>query len=699
MLRERTKSFLPLEKRVVNTKSPDQEETSKQYALDTVKADTDEFHEAITKSVIKPADPKAAEEAHAQARSVLASAGALPENEFDSEFADYHRGVLAMQSKKPEEAEAIWKKLLARPKEERHYRSVWATFMLGKLGLSTESKDTTKWFQQCRALAKDGFADALGLAADSYGWEAKAELDADHREEAAKLYLTQLAIGDDTALISLKALIPDRGVIEGTMSFDENAQPISPDDARSASAADKLNASIEKALISSAKTPTLRWLQTSHVLATETTLDWVYQTAETDSSGTDKAPMNRCQRWLAALKAAGIKDVQDADRLGWVAYTSGDYAPAKEWLKLCPAATGMSRWLEAKLLRRDGKLDASIKAMQQSVNLLSKEDAAAPSPAATNEALYDNGHTKLHSARADLATLHLSHADFVEALAQFAQTDLTDDMAYVAELLLSADELKKFVDKEFPPSKKKTDAQRNVGEPDQDPDNFFRDLLGRRLVREDRYDEARNYLSPKTLPYLDDYVIALKKAADLKLPKSDRARAYFHAACVLTQNGQDLMATRGEPDSLGRGQTVTTIERETGKQVTRSENNKFVPADDKKVKFHVPVTKEEKKRLEQHKVVPFRYEHYRYVALGLVWKSAALLPDQSDELADILNSAGNWMKGDYRGDDEAAGKFFQAIERRASKTTIGKAACAKHWFVEDQGAWSSEEFKADDKNR
>ena len=216
-------------------------------------------------------------------------------------------------------------------------------------------------------------------------------------------------------------------------------------------------------------------------------------------------------------------------------------------------------------------------------------------------------------------------------------------------------------------------------------------MLGRRLVREDRYDEARIYLSPKALPILDDYVTALKKGADQKLPKLDRARAYFHAACVVTMQGTEFMSTIGEPDSLDRYQSVITIERETGRRLERGENNKFIPLDKKPVKSHVPVTKEEKKRLEQHKVVPFRYEHYRYVALGLVWKSAALLPDQSDELADILNTAGNWMKGDYRGDDEAAEKFFQAIERRASKTAIGKAASAKHWFVDERGSWSSEE--------
>ena len=123
MLRERAKSFLPAEKRVVFQNEQSQDDLSKQYAEQTKKADTAEFHEAITKGVIKPADAQAAEEAHAERRGIpdasvagaTAASGSPPSPEFDSEFSDYHRGVLAMNSNEPGEAGAIWKKLLERP--------------------------------------------------------------------------------------------------------------------------------------------------------------------------------------------------------------------------------------------------------------------------------------------------------------------------------------------------------------------------------------------------------------------------------------------------------------------------------------------------------------------------------------------------------------------------------------------------------
>ena len=107
------------------------------------------------------------------------------------------------------------------------------------------------------------------------------------------------------------------------------------------------------------------------------------------------------------------------------------------------------------------------------------------------------------------------------------------------------------------------------------------------------------------------------------------------------------------------------------------------------VPLYVPVTVEEKKRLaKQHHPLPGDAPFLTYQALDLMWKAAALLPDNSEELADVLNTAGNWVKGDYRGDDKAADKFFQAIERRVPMTEVGKEAGAKHWFVEHTGPWS-----------
>jgi hypothetical protein len=92
--------------------------------------------------------------------------------------------------------------------------------MLGKLALKSEDYATAvNWFQRTRELAKSGFADSLGMAADSYGWEGRSEWKQEHPAKAAGLFLTQLALGDESAIVSLKALVPDREPIEGMLNY------------------------------------------------------------------------------------------------------------------------------------------------------------------------------------------------------------------------------------------------------------------------------------------------------------------------------------------------------------------------------------------------------------------------------------------------------------------------------------------------
>src|SRR5260370_35596984 len=92
--------------------------------------------------------------------------------------------------------------------------------MLGKVGLKTgDYQNAAQWFQQTRQLAASGFADSLGLAAESYGWEGRSEWKQEHPAKAAPFFLTQLALGDASAVVSLKALIPDRDPVEGMLNY------------------------------------------------------------------------------------------------------------------------------------------------------------------------------------------------------------------------------------------------------------------------------------------------------------------------------------------------------------------------------------------------------------------------------------------------------------------------------------------------
>ena len=682
--------FKPSEQRVVPKTKPaaDANSQPEKESLGEQAAELDlaDYQAALDKGLIKEADAMAQ---HKAARDAIAAANEtttapLPQ-EPSSEFRDYNMGAFAFHlgQKHYGEAAQIWETLLKRPAEQRHYRSVWAAFMLGKLDVYAQHPEAVKWMQMARQLAKDGFADSPGLAADSYGWEAKSELDQGHLEKAAKLYLTQLALGDDSAIVSLKALVPDRVAIEGTLNFNATP-PENADEATLKKFNDDQSASLAARLDRAVRDPLLRRLTTAHVLATETVGGWMYQD-ENSKVG------QRCKRWLAAVEKARVSDVEDADQLGWVAYTAGNYAEAARWLKLGKGESATALWLKAKLLRRAGKAEEATKAMAGAWKQI-KDTARKPVADPFQEGgftMWSPGLEPLQSASGDLGALHLTRGDFVNAFDVLETGNMHDDAAFVAERVLTVDELKQYVDAHYPWNAE-ADAKAKDGGTSGTPVPGFstRWMLGRRLVREDRYDEARAYLAAEQRPILDKYVAALTDGANEKLPKARRARAWFDAATIARVSGMELMGYEGAPDGFVSGgdfeSTDIAGQRDTGTVMeTKFEGDKEVTVP-KPIKLVVPVSTAEKKRLADSKPAPNKRFHYRYVAAALGWKAALLLPDQSDELADVLNTAGGWIKKD----DKAADKFIQAIERRASKTSLGKEASSKHWFVDKYGPWS-----------
>jgi hypothetical protein len=64
------------------------------------------------------------------------------------------------------------------------------------------------------------------------------------------------------------------------------------------------------------------------------------------------------------------------------------------------------------------------------------------------------------------------------------------------------------------------------------------------------------------------------------------------------------------------------------------------------------------------------------------------LPDNTPELADVINSAGHWVADR---DDKIANRYFQLLETRCAKTSLGRSAILRHWFVDDTGPWSEEQ--------
>jgi hypothetical protein len=649
----------------------------------TAAADINDFAAALKEGRIKSADPQKATQQHEAARKFIErtdakTADPLPE-EFPSEFADYHRGAFAYRRGQEHwsEAREAWEGLLKRPEEERHDRSVWAAFMLGKMSLKAgDFGAAANWFERTRELARAGLGDSMGMAADSYGWEGRSEWKQNHTAKAAELFLTQLALGDETAVISLKALIPDRDPTEGMLNYGAESEEISKwseqqkreDEARA-----------RAGLKAAAQDPLLRRLVTAHILATASTHDLF-----SEDSGTK--PVNRCARWLATIKEANPRELDDAEYLGWVAYNNGDYKGAARWLELAKADAPAACWLRAKLQRRAGKLNDAAQSMAKAWEGVHAEGVYTGWAGATAEVEDEYGAggegkswTFDQSASGDLGALRLARGDFVQAFDTLRKGGLWNDAAFVGERVLLASELKKYVDEQGA----STSAE------GKDDIEKLRYLLGRRLVREDRYEEAAQYLKTPYDKILQKYVSALKDGANDKLPKEERARAWFTAAWLARHDGMELMGTEVAPDVFVDGGSfeITDLakQRRTGTYQTVRYDSK---GEAKTITSPIALkpSKEELQRLAKNKILPDLRFHYRVIASELAIRAANFLPDNSAELADVVNAAGLWVRDR---DEKLGNKYFQILERRGAQTEIGRAAHARHWFVDEKGPWSA----------
>jgi hypothetical protein len=560
---------------------------------------------------------------------------AVPEG-LPGEFRDYLRGAVAHHQRRPDEARGHWMKLLERPAGERRFRSTWAAFMLGKSSLEQDPGGAVRWFERTRELAGEGFADNLGLAAASLGWQARAELNRGNHARALELYAEQARAGDPTALNSLRF-----------------------------ASAKALNAGSET-LRKVALDADARRLVTAYVVSPRGRPDFEIG-----------ASYPEARTWLEAIRAAGIRDVEGADRLAWAAYLGGDFEAAGQWAERAPEGSPLALWVRAKLLLRAGKLAEAERLLAETTRAITEADLS-----------QDDAYYRAYEDWPPLATgsrahgeegaVRLARQDYVPALAALLRSGYWLDAAYVAERVLTLEELRAHVDKNWPadlaaryqPGEYPEPYAGGLVEPPEERLAYdLRYLLGRRLARAGRYQEARPYLPETLRPKLDELAAASASGTEARRAAAERAQALFRAACVMRQQGMELLGTEIEPDwSVFQGSydpEFITAERETreGRSV-------------------IPESPDEKQRERRHRVSPWKRFHYRYRAAALAREAAALLPDGSPEKARFLAVAGSWLKGR---DPEAARPLYDELVRCCPETGLGRQAVERRWFPEVEG--------------
>jgi hypothetical protein len=637
--------------------------SERSYRKQTDEADAADFDDAIRTGELQPPDPQKARDAHNAAIKALnrtsqdeqptdginsseSESPPLPSlgsssttplvtpqpsapaktisnmpNEFASEFADYHRGALAYHAGDKATAQREWQALLNRPASERKYRTTWAEYMLGKMALEADQSDDARaHFHKLRNEVKAGAIDSLGLAVASIGWEAQMELKAQHFPEAARLYLEQRAAGDLVAVDSLHALMNE--LIK---------------------AAPDLTPAMSDAL--------LQRLTTAAALCGIGAMEGFSETNEQQ-----EGPSN----WLRLLEKADAKQLKDADCVAWMEYQKGDYKAAERWLKLAESDSPYALWLKAKLTLREGNIDIAAKLLSRALPKLPPEKQL-ESRSMEFETMPGD------VSKGDLGSLRVARADFVTAAKLFLNVRNCDDAVYLAEGVFTLPELKQFV-KELPEKPKKENE-----DSEEDDRKTFQEIIGRRLMRAGKFTEARPYFAEEEQKALDEYVDLIKKGNDAHAAKQDRADALWKAAKLVADHEGHALFDYALPAAMagrsaGREVKEAEVAFSAGK-ISLGEPIAFVP----------PVSEAEKKRLKSNITPALHRYHADYIAADLAWRAAQLMPDNDEQTAKVLNTAGSWLKN---GDDKAADRFYQAIERRCAKTEIGQEAIKRHWFVD-----------------
>ncbi|WP_309674151.1 hypothetical protein [Pseudomonas sp.] len=496
----------------------------------------------------------------------------------------YLAGAVAFNAGDHGLAAEYFQKVLALPADQRALRSTWAAYSLGRalFAMSYEADagpdllaQSRKSFEQTRQLSIDGFSDPLELGVASLGEEARVARTAGDWNRAIELYATQNLQGSAVGYTSLKLLVADLAAM--------------PDD--------------QLAVLLKGKP--VQQLVTASLISR---LGWSF----------GDQPPNEL-KLIKLLQNSTRGSLDNADRLAAVNYQQGDYASAKAFLEHAGDG-GLAWWLRAKLAVRDGDKNAAAAAYAKAAQAFPQNESWGErrTPDWDFETLQPKCRVEGES-----AILALQRGDYLQAFDQlYRSKDIYwFDAATVAERVLTVDELKQYVDTQVPAPPPLTQ---------QDRDNYvqlsvaakLRNVLGRRLLREERYDEAPAYFDNGDLQAKAKWYGQLRHDAESKWWPTKRAFAYYYAATLARFDGMELLGYELSPDyaTFGGNYSLESAELKVG-----------------------PLMAEGEVQRQQATVAkPDERFHYRFVATALASKAADHLPQSSQAFASVLCKASSW---------------------------------------------------------
>jgi len=543
---------------------------------------------------------------------------------FPQELRLYHQAVLDMHAGRLDAARAGLRELLALPAPDRQYRSTWAAYVLGVLEPSAQGRVTR--LRQVRELAGQGFADSLGLAAASFRREAE-ELPPSRPAERLQACASYVATG---------------GRLGCATQLRSMARDVLSDPHAHRRAADLPAAAA--------------------IVTLELTSRGAWGLHGEQASA-------RARGWLdAMLDSPHARPL--AGRLAWIAHALHQPDLARRHLSQAPQDDPLAAWIDGKIRLQAGDLDGAADALERAAARLSAHAAC------------DHHHRDAaRAAHVELGVVRVAQDQPVLAMESFLAGADWMDAAWVGERLLTTDELTRVVQRHAPRDQPFDAAQHGLsghlptlaGGQDLDPEiapALLRGLLGRRLVREGRLEQARPYLPAPARPHLDQVVRDLRLGRDTTATDHARGGALWRAAFTLKMQGWALSATELEPDQRVLGGWYPGSD--TGRRrAALGEGHGLAP------------TPDEVRRRTAHAPDDRRY-HFVYTSDELARQAMALMPDDHPDLPQAACVTGHWMK--HR-DAQRSWDSWMVLKQRTPSHALAQALDGRSgwWRLQEDG--------------
>lgn len=516
---------------------------------------------------------------------------------------EYIAGAIEFKAGNLDTAARYFEAIDRLPPDLRRIRTTAATYMLGRIqNIEVRFEAARESFEAVRVRVQAGAPDPMGLAVASLGEEARIYLVEAGLSEvpsygpylntgrliglAVRLYVEQASYGSKIALLSLRDVVR-------LLAADEGA--------------------LDLAIVD----PLVRQVLVAYLIA------------RSDASLYYEPSVGPEDRIVTAVIDAVLTQPNpatgdDLDRLAALAYQTARYDIAEKLTATTERPLGL--WVRAKLALRRNDRDAAVRDWTAALNA---------TVGATK--LDDASNTRLRGETTVMAVSEGRYVDSLRLLFPAART-YWGDVAYIAERVLTADELKTFVD-ELPPAD--SDQPAKVEDDDDyvlvaTPIALLRDLLARRLVREGRLRDAQPYFmttatrrAPDSPPPSVDaraYTEAIEAArAAWPWQNISQAKALFTAATLARKHGMEIMGTEGPPDEAAlRGGWESGFGQTSPRQGTTPYNSASLLGPDEEERFASSAPNPD-----------VRY-HYRLIAVDHAVAAADLLPERSQAYAATL---------------------------------------------------------------